>query len=76
MGPQSKEQAIHVAQQLDLIYSKSQLLYSILPNAPRPGTNPSKPTPSAHADGMIGSTINQITNALNQDSLQSIAATS
>ena len=32
---------------------------------------PSKPTPSAHADGMIGSGINQVTNALSQVSLQS-----
>ena len=30
-----------------------------------------KPPPSAHADGMIGSTLNQVTNALSQVSLQS-----
>ena len=76
MGPWSEKQATHAAQQLDLIYFQSRLLYSILPNAPRPGTNPSKPTPSAHADGMIGSTINQVTNALIQVSLQSNALTS
>ena len=64
MGPQTEEQTIHVEQQLHLIYSQSQLLYSILPNAPQPGMNPSKPTPSAHADGMIGSTMNQVTNSL------------
>lgn len=64
MGPQSEEQAIHVAQQLDLIYSQSRLLYSILPNAPRPGMNPSKATPTAHVDGMISSTKNKVTNAL------------
>lgn len=64
MGPQTEEQAIHAAQQLDLIYSQSRLLYSILPNALRLGMNPSKPTPSAHVDGMIGSTMNQVTNAL------------
>ena len=64
MGPRSEEQAIHAAQQLYLIYSQSRLLYSILPNAPRPGTNPNKPSPSAHADGMIGSALNQVTNAL------------
>ena len=32
--------------------------------------NPSKPSPSAHADGMIGSALNQVTNALSQVSLQ------
>ena len=32
--------------------------------------NPSKPTPSAHADGMSGFAINQVTNALSQVSLQ------
>ena len=76
MGPRSEEQAIHATQQLNLIYSQPWLLYSILPNSPRIGTNPSKPTPTAHADGMIGSTINQVTNALIQVSLQSNATTS
>ena len=38
--------------------------------------NPRKPTRSAHADGMIGSEINQVTNALSQVSLQSNAPTS
>ena len=33
--------------------------------------NPSKPTPSAHVDNMIGSTMNQVTNALSHVSLQS-----
>jgi ribosomal protein L44E len=74
MGPQSEEQVIRVAQQLDLIYSQSRLLYSILPNAPRPGANMNKPPPSAHADGMIGSALNQVTNALSQVSLQSNAS--
>ena len=58
MGPRSKEQAIHVAQQLDLIYLQSRLLYSILPNAPRRGADMRKPPPSAHVDGMIGSALN------------------
>ena len=33
-----------------------------------------KPPPSAHADGMIGSTLNQVTNALGQVSLHSNAS--
>ena len=73
MGPRIEEQSIHVAQQLDLIYSQSQLLYSILPNALWPRINPRNPTPSAHADSMIGSKMNQVTNALSQVSLQSNA---
>lgn len=32
-----------------------------------------KPPPSAHADGMISSTLNQVTNSLSQVSLQSNA---
>ena len=74
IGPRLEEQAIHAAQQLDLIYSQSQLLYSILPKAPRLGTNLSKPSPSSHVDGMIGSALNQVTNALSQVSLQSNAS--
>lgn len=37
--------------------------------------NLSKPSPSAHVDGMIGSALNQVTNALIQVSLQSNALT-
>ena len=59
-----------------MIYSQSRLLYLILPNDPRPGTNPSKPPLGAHVDGMIGSTLNQVTNALSQVSLQLNASTS
>ena len=33
-----------------------------------------KPPPSAHADGMISSTLNQVTNSLSQVSLQSNAS--
>ena len=58
MGPRSEEQAIHAAQQLDLIYSQSRLLYSILPNAPQPGADLNKPPPSARADSMISSALN------------------
>jgi ribosomal protein L44E len=50
------------------------LLYSIFPNAPRLGEDLSKPPPSAHVDGMIGSAWNQVTNALSQVSLQSNAS--
>ena len=38
--------------------------------------NPNKTTPSAHVEGMIGSIINQVTNALSQVSLQSNALAS
>ena len=65
-----------MTQQLDLIYLQSRLLYSILPNAPRIGINLSKPSPSAHADAMIGFALNQVTNALSQVSLQSNVSTS
>ena len=58
MGPWLEEQAIHAAQQLDLIYSQSRLLYSILPNAPQPRVDLNKPPPSAHADSMISLSLN------------------
>jgi hypothetical protein len=74
MGLRSEEQAIHAAQQLDLIYSQSRLLYFILPNVPWPGADLNKPPPSAHANGMIGSALDQVTNALGQVSLHSNAS--
>ena len=52
---QNKEQAIFRAQELDLIYVQSSLLYEIIPNAPRSSFNPQvKPRP--HADGIVGCT--------------------
>ena len=41
------------AQELDLIYAQSGLLYEIIPNAPRSSFDP-KVKPGPHADGIVG----------------------
>ena len=52
---QNEKQAIFRAQELDLIYAQSDLLYEIIPNAPRSSFNP-KVKPGPHADGIVGCT--------------------
>ena len=54
-GVNTEEEAILRAQQLDLVYSQYRVLYDILPNAPRAETDPTRPKPGVHADGVIGS---------------------
>ena len=41
------------AQELDLIYAQSSLLYEIIPNAPCSSFDP-KVKPGPHADGIVG----------------------
>ena len=53
-GVQNKEQAIFRAQELDLIYAQSKLLYEIILNAPRSNFD-TKIKPRPHADGIVGS---------------------
>jgi hypothetical protein len=51
-----KDHVISHAQYLDLVYSQTSTLYDLIPDAPRPSTNPT-PTPpvASHVvDGMIG----------------------
>ena len=55
MGVTNEEEAILRAQQLDLIYSQSRILYEIIPDAPRPTHSVEKPKPRPHADGVVGS---------------------
>ena len=50
---QNEEQVIFRAQELDLIYAQSGLLYEIIPNAPRSSFDP-KVKPGPHADGIVG----------------------
>jgi len=57
-GVTTEEEAIIRAQQLDLVYSQSRVLYDILPNAPRTETDPTKFVPGPHADGVVGSAQN------------------
>lgn len=41
------------AQYLDLVYSQSDTLYDLIPNAPRPSNDPSRPSTESHVDGLI-----------------------
>ena len=59
-GAVIKEQVILKAQQLGLVYSQSQILYQIIPNALRSDIYKSMPGP--HADGVTGSIGNIIVN--------------
>jgi hypothetical protein len=53
-GVSNEEEAIFRAQQLDLIYAQSGMLYHLLPEAPRSNYDPRK-KPRPHADGIVGS---------------------
>jgi hypothetical protein len=51
-----EEQAISIAQYLDLVYSQMGSLYDLLPDLPRPSTSTTSTTPVAShtVDGVIG----------------------
>ena len=51
----SEEQAISQAQYLDLVYSHSGTLYDLIPQSPRPSTDPAKPPVETPVDGIFGS---------------------
>ena len=54
-GAVTEEQAIIRAQYLDLVYSQSGTLYDLIPQAPRPSTDPAKPSVEVPIDGIVGS---------------------
>jgi hypothetical protein len=66
------------AQQFELIYSQSGLLYNILPDAPRSILDKTRQRVGPHADGIVGSTqtkpAEQLTKQLQQLSIQHSAA--
>lgn len=70
-GVMTKEEAIFKAQQLDLIYSQSRILYEIIPHAPWSITDPSKPKFGPHVDGIVGSvqSIGALTNQMSNFSI-------
>jgi hypothetical protein len=51
----TKEDAISQAQNLDLVHSQYCTLYELIPNATHATTDPSKPSSSSHAYGIINS---------------------
>lgn len=58
-GVATKEEAIARAQYSDLVYSQSGTLYELIPNATYATNDPSKPSSTSHADGVIGSVKTQ-----------------
>ena len=48
-------QDISRAQYLDLAYSQSGTLYDLIPQAPHPSTDPTKPVAEVPVDGIVGS---------------------
>jgi hypothetical protein len=77
-GVFSEEEAIMRAQQLELIYSQSGLLYEIFPDAPRSILDKAKQKYGPHADGIVGSTqgnsTDLLSNQLQQLSIQQMMA--
>ena len=55
VGVVTEEQAISWAQYLDLVYSQFGTLYDLIPQAPRPSTDPAKPLAELPIDGIVGS---------------------
>ena len=54
-GVVTEEHAISRARYLDLVYSKPETLYDLIPNASHPNTNPTKPPAKTPVDGVVGS---------------------
>jgi hypothetical protein len=66
------------AQQLELIYSQSGLLYKVLPDAPQSILEKNRQRYGPHANGIVGSTqtnhVDHLLNQLLQLSIQQIVA--
>ena len=76
-GVQNEEQAIFRAQQLDMIYAQSGLLYEIIPNVPRSNFDP-KFKLGPHVNGIVGSASAKhtglVTNQMNNLSINQPAS--
>jgi hypothetical protein len=77
-GVFSEEDSIMRAQQFELIYSQSSLLYNILLDAPRSILDKTRQRAGPHANGIVGSAqtkpAEQLTKKLQQLSIQHSAA--
>ena len=72
-GVVTKEHAISRAQYLDFVYSQSRTLYDLIPQDPRPSTNPTKPPAKTSIDEVVGSI--QPSSATNPAKQQSTSTT-
>ena len=61
-------------QYLDLVYSQSGTLYDLIPHAPRPTTDPSRPTAEPPIDGILGSIQTQMVEKYSKKKNQTITA--
>ena len=52
-GIVTEEKAISRVQYLDLVYSQSETLYDLIPQAPHPNINPTKPPVETPVDGVV-----------------------
>jgi hypothetical protein len=77
-GVFSEEEVIMRAQQLELIYSQSGLLYEVFPDVPRSILDKTRHKSGPHADGIVGSAqanpTDQLSNQLQQLSIQQTMA--
>jgi hypothetical protein len=77
-GVFSEEEAIMRAQQLELIYSGSGMIYDIFPYAPRSIIDKAKKNSRPHVDGIVGSaqgnSSDLLSNQLQQLSIQQTVA--
>jgi hypothetical protein len=77
-GVFSEEEAIMRAQQLELIYSQSGLLYEVFPDVPRSILDKARHKSGPHVDGIVGSAqanpTDQLSNQLQQLSIQQTTA--
>lgn len=73
-GYVTKEQVITRARYLELVYSQSDMLYDLLPNALRPSTDmaSSKPMETPPVDGIIGSVAQTSSNASSTSTKQKL----
>jgi hypothetical protein len=73
-GVFSEEEVIMRAQQLELIYSQSGLLYEVFPDVPWSILDKARHKSGPHADGIVGSAqakpVDQLSNQLQQLSIQ------
>jgi hypothetical protein len=60
----SEEEAIMRAQQLELIYSQSGLLYEVFPDVPQSILDKTRQKSGPHADGIVGLTQENPTDQL------------
>jgi hypothetical protein len=66
----SEEDAIMRAQQLELIYSQSGLLYKVFPDAPRSILDKTRQRAGPHADGIVGSAQTKPTEQMKKEMQQ------